>query len=177
MRINVRHSKSWNVYRKQLVCFNRQQLQLRSAHVLYITARFAVQNNFTIIVCRTVILENTNRPVDFWSYNRTTTWESLTYITDDDETYGDPVYQRCTVNVLVRLFDVAQIDFGSAHDDSDQLTVVGAHARHGSFQLIGVVVALLLGAFHCGHKRQRHALQRQRNTFVYVIVGICTRKQ
>lgn len=45
-------------------------------------------------------------------------------------TYGDSVGQRSTVNGLVGLFDVSQIDFGSAYDDSDQLTVAGAEARH-----------------------------------------------
>jgi len=64
-------------------------------------------------------------------------------------TYGDSVGQRSTVNGLVGLFDVSQIDFRSAHDDPDQLTVAGAEARHRGFQLVGVVVALLLGTFHC----------------------------
>lgn len=45
-------------------------------------------------------------------------------------TYGDSVGQRSTVNGLVGLFDVSQIDFGSAYDDPDQLTVAGAEARH-----------------------------------------------
>lgn len=64
-------------------------------------------------------------------------------------TYGDSVGQRFAVDPLVRFPDVTQVDLGPAHDDPDELTVVGADARHGGFQLIGVVVALLLRAFHC----------------------------
>lgn len=76
-------------------------------------------------------------------------------------TYGDPVDQRCTVDIFVRLFNVAQVDFGSAHDDPDQLAVVGAHSRHGSFQPLGVVVALLLGALHCACTQQITAVIRR----------------
>lgn len=94
----------------------------------------------------------------------------------DRETYGDSVYQRCTVNVLVGLFNVTQIDFGSAHDDSDQLTVVGAHTRHGGFQLIGVVVALLLGALHCGHKRYSDTLKKKKKTVLLCIERILLEK-
>jgi len=45
-------------------------------------------------------------------------------------TYSDSVGQRSTVNGLVGLFDVSQIDFRSAYDDPDQLTVIGAETRH-----------------------------------------------
>lgn len=63
-------------------------------------------------------------------------------------TYSDSVGQRSTVNGLVGLFDVSQIDFRSAYDDPDQLTVIGAETCHRGFQLVGIVVALLLSTFH-----------------------------
>lgn len=67
----------------------------------------------------------------------------------DRATYGDSVDQRNAVFLLVGYFNVTQVPFGPAHDESDQLTVVGADTEHGLFKLCGKVIARRNDGLNC----------------------------
>ena len=65
------------------------------------------------------------------------------------DSYLDSAEESFSVEIFVFSFDVAQIDFATADDDSNQGRVVGAPSLHGGFQSLGEVLRSIIQRFDC----------------------------
>lgn len=63
-------------------------------------------------------------------------------------TYSDPALERLAVFVEESLFDVSEVDFWTADDDSDEGLVIGSQALHGVVQALGEEANFALHAFN-----------------------------